>query len=153
VAARDREPEVLRVLAELGMAGYASVFVGRLSRETELGALLAQAWRLDDVAARYRHFLAEYGPLQRRAGQRALDDRRAFIARTSMLHRFRGFPFLDPELPAALDPVRELRGKVVATFDAVYRGLEPAAGRHFHDVTWSGPAVGCDQQGRVRGLE
>jgi len=150
VAASDREQEVLRVLAELGMAGYASVFVGRLSRET---ALIAQAWRLDDVAARYRDFLAEYGPLQRRARQRALDDQRAFIARTSMLHRFRGFPFIDPELPPALDPVGELRGQVVATFDAVYRGLEPAAVRHFHDVTRSGPAVGGDQQSRVRRLE
>jgi phenylacetic acid degradation operon negative regulatory protein len=153
VAASDREQEVLRVLAALGMAEYASVFVGRLSRETELGALIAQAWRLDDVAARYRDFLAVYGPLERRAGQRALDDQRAFIARTSMLHRFRGFPFIDPELPPELDPVRELRGKVVATFDAVYRGLEPRAERHFSDVTRSGPAVGCDQQPRVRRLE
>jgi phenylacetic acid degradation operon negative regulatory protein len=153
VAASDREQEVLRVLAALGMAEYASVFVGRLSRETELGALIAQAWRLDDVAARYRDFLAVYGPLERRAGQRALDDQRAFIARTSMLHRFRGFPFLDPELPPELDPVLELRGKVVATFDAVYRGLEPAAERHFSDVTRSGPAVGCDQQPGVRRRE
>ena len=153
VAASDREQEVLRVLAALGMTEYASVFVGRLSRETELGALIAQAWRLDDVAARYRDFLAVYGPLERRAGQRALDDQRAFIARTSMLHKFRGFPFLDPELPPELDPVRELRGKVVATFDTVYRGLEPAAERHFSDVTRSGPAVGGDQQLRVRRLE
>jgi phenylacetic acid degradation operon negative regulatory protein len=153
VAASDREQEVLRVLAALGMAEYASVFVGRPSRETELGALIAQAWRLDDVAARYRDFLAVYGPLERRAGQRTLDDQRAFIARTSMLHRFRGFPFLDPELPPELDPVLELRGKVVATFDAVYRGLEPAAERHFSDVTRSRPAVGCDQQPGVRRRE
>ena len=135
VAASDREQEVLHVLAELGIAEHASVFVGRQSRETELGALIAQAWRMDDVAARYRHFLADYGPLVRAAGRRGLDGERAFVARTSMLHRFRGFPFIDPELPGALDPLGELRRDVVATFDAVYAGLERSASRHFDDVT------------------
>lgn len=153
VAASDREQEVSRVLTELGMAEYASVFVGRLSRETELTALIAQAWRLNDVAARYRDFLAEYGTLGGRTGPRTLDDEHAFIARTSMLHRFRGFPFLDPELPRELDPVRELRGQVVATFDAVYRSLELGAGRHFHELTRSGPPVGRNQQPAVRRLE
>jgi DNA-binding transcriptional regulator PaaX len=51
-----------------------------------------------------------------------------------MLHRFRGFPSIDPELPAASDPVRTLRGDVVATFDDVYEQLEPVADGYFRSV-------------------
>lgn len=48
-----------------------------------------------------------------------------------MLHLFRGFPFMDPELPEEIDSVRELRKQVVAVFDEIYAALEPEASEYF----------------------
>jgi phenylacetic acid degradation operon negative regulatory protein len=51
-----------------------------------------------------------------------------------MLHRFREFPFLDPELPDAIARGRRRREQVVATFDDVYGQLADAADAHFSAV-------------------
>jgi DNA-binding transcriptional regulator PaaX len=48
-----------------------------------------------------------------------------------MLHRFRGFPSIDPELPRAVDDVAALRAKAVACFDDAYSALEASAATYF----------------------
>lgn len=134
VAARDREQEVRLLLSELDIAAYASVLVGRMSIGLPPIALVAQAWKLDAVASRYEAFLAEYGPLRTAKARRGLTSREAFRTRTLLLHRFRGFPFMDPELPQGVDPLLRTRARVTATFDQVYAGLEDQATAHFREV-------------------
>jgi phenylacetic acid degradation operon negative regulatory protein len=134
LAAHDREQDVLALLRDLGIEAYVSLFVGRISDGLAPTALAHSAWSLDEVAIRYRGFLSAYGPLERAAARTGLSAEHAFVARTVMLHRFRGFPFIDPELPAAIDPLRTLRADVVATFDAVYEQLEPVADGYFRSV-------------------
>jgi hypothetical protein len=58
-----------------------------------------------------------------------------------MLHGFRGFAFLDPELADGPRGLDRLRGRVVETFDAVYLGLEATAERHFGSVARPEPVV------------
>lgn len=140
VAARDREQEVRALLRELDIEAYASVLVGRLSRGLPPVALVAQAWDLEAVAARYDEFLEEYGPYRKAKARRALEPRDAFVIRTQLLHRFRGFPFTDPELPEAMNALDARRGEVVATFDEVYAGLSKAADGFFRGVAQPGGA-------------
>jgi phenylacetic acid degradation operon negative regulatory protein len=134
VAPRDREQEVRTLLRELRIEEYASLFIGRLSEDLPLTALIAQAWRLESVALRYEAFLATYKPLGRPSERKRLTSEQAFVSRTLMLHQFRAFPFMDPELPPSADPLRKLRREVVATFDRVYRALEAEATEHFRAV-------------------
>jgi phenylacetic acid degradation operon negative regulatory protein len=134
IAAGDREPEVLRILSELGVEAYASVLVGELSSALGPSALVEQGWDLEVVEAAYRAFLDEFVGLRGARAQRRLDEREAFVRRTQMLHHFRGFAFLDPELADGAKALDRLRGRVVETFDAVYRGLEETAERHFAAV-------------------
>jgi phenylacetic acid degradation operon negative regulatory protein len=141
LAAHDREQEVLALVRDLGIEAYVSLFVGRISDGLAPTALAHSAWSLDEVAIRYRGFLSAYGPLQRAAARRRLSAEHAFVARTVMLHRFRGFPFIDPEFPAAIDPVQTLRADVVATFDAVYEQLEPVADGYFRSVARRTPGL------------
>lgn len=134
VAARDREPEVLALLRTLEIEEYASLMVGRVSEGAPPVALIAQAWKLEETAARYDTFLAEFGPLRSAAARRRLSGAEAFHRRTLMLHRFRAFPFADPELPLAIDPLHSLRHGVVACFDEVYAALNEPATEHFWQV-------------------
>jgi len=131
VAARDREREVRLLLAQLGIEPYTSVMVGHMSPELPPIALVAQAWRLDETRLRYESFLAEFEGLQRGRARARLSPAEAFRSRTLMLHRFRNFPFIDPELPRAVDAVRDLRARAVACFDDVYSALEGAASDYF----------------------
>jgi phenylacetic acid degradation operon negative regulatory protein len=134
VAARDREHDVMVLLRQLGIERYASVLVGRVSSEIPPIALVAEAWDLDDARKRYEAFLGEFGGLRSARGRRGLDDAGAFRRRTLLLHRFRGFPSIDPELPEDVDTVRALRSEVVACFDEVYAALKDPATEHFWSV-------------------
>jgi phenylacetic acid degradation operon negative regulatory protein len=77
-----------------------------LSFQAELGALgeprkvIAEAWDLERIEAHYRDFLADFGRL------RPGSPERTFAAQTAMVHAWRKFPFLDPDLPDELLPKR-----------------------------------------------
>jgi phenylacetic acid degradation operon negative regulatory protein len=134
VAARDRAHEVVLLLRELELERYASVMVGQMSPEVPPVALVDEAWRLGGAAERYRSFLAEFGGRPARSRHARMTAAQAFRTRTLLVHRFREFPSIDPELPEHLDPLRELRRKVVARFDELYRELEEPASRYFWDT-------------------
>lgn len=136
VAARNREQEVLLLLRELDIEAYASVLVGRLSRGLPPVALIAQAWDLEAVGRNYDAFIAEFGPYRTAKARKGLNPQQAFLTRTLLLHRFRGFPFADPELPETVSNghAHAQRAEVVATFDEVYAGLAQPAQEHFRAI-------------------
>jgi phenylacetic acid degradation operon negative regulatory protein len=107
-------------------------------------ALVAEAWRLDGAEDRYRAFLTEFGGRRTSAAPRR-SAAQAFRTRTLLIHRFREFPFIDPELPEQLDRLRDLRGEVVARFDDLYRDLEEPATRYFWN-TVAPHAVGDERR-------
>jgi phenylacetic acid degradation operon negative regulatory protein len=131
VAARDREGEVMRLLRQFEIEPYVSVMVGHMTPELAPMALIAEAWKLDDTRDRYEAFLSEYEGLRTARARKRLSAAEAFRARTLLLHRFRAFPSVDPELPKAVDTLRELRGQAVVCFEDVYAALEPPATEYF----------------------
>jgi phenylacetic acid degradation operon negative regulatory protein len=64
-----------------------------------------------------------------------LDDRRSLVLRTRLIHTFRQFPFLDPELPEDLVAPPPHRVEAVRLFHDLYGALAPAAQRHFEEAT------------------
>lgn len=138
VAAHDREPQARAVLRDLEVDAFASVFVGRLSRDLPPTALIAQAWDVDVVAEQYRAFVADHGPLRHPGKGERLSPRDAFATRTVMFHRFREFPATDPELPREIDPLHALRSDAVSIFDAVHAQLAGPAGEHFRRTAQPG---------------
>jgi phenylacetic acid degradation operon negative regulatory protein len=63
------------------------------------------------------------------------DDRQALLLRTRLMHTFREFPSLDPELPADLVPAPTYRDEAVRLFHDLYPALEGGAQRYFDEVT------------------
>lgn len=130
IAPHDRREEVVALVSELEIAPHVCVLTGEMSPELPPLALVAETWRLDRVAGQYRAFLADFERLSDGSGRR-LSDAEAFRAHTLMLHRFRGFPLVDPELPPAHDPVLELRSQVVGCFDEASAALADRAASWF----------------------
>jgi phenylacetic acid degradation operon negative regulatory protein len=127
ISPHDREREVVALIRELGVAEYAGVMLGRPSGSLHVGALVSRAWDLDALDERYRAFVDEFAP----HADARIDDRDAFLLRTRLVHVFRRFAALDPELP---DAPRH-REQAVALFHRLYEVLGPAAQRHFDAAT------------------
>jgi phenylacetic acid degradation operon negative regulatory protein len=125
---------VKALIDQLEVADYVSIFLARMARGSEKAILSSGAWELAGLPDRYDEFLAEFSPLTKPKAQRELSDREAFISRSRLVHAFRGFSLLDPELPDSIVPLHDRRSKAVTVFDTVYEDLAPAADRHFEEI-------------------
>lgn len=96
----EREPEVKEVLGDLGLLDAARSFSGRIGGIGDGRDLVVEAWDLDTIGADYQRFIDRY-EVRRPAGGR---DR--FVDLTRLVHDWRRFPFVDPDLPAELLPGR-----------------------------------------------
>ena len=131
IAPHDREAEVIALLGELGVTEHAGLLLGRPSAALDVRRFAGRAWDLDELAARYTAFVEQFS---RYPGEE-LTDATAFDVRTRLVHTFRAFPSLDPELPADLVPAPDRRAAAVELFHDLYTALAPAAQRHFDEVT------------------
>jgi phenylacetic acid degradation operon negative regulatory protein len=142
VSPHDHSEDVIRLLAELGVSDYATMFTAEPDAVVGLPAMVSRAWDLSGLLDRYEAFDTEFSPLCRRRALAALTDRDAFLTRTRLVHQFRGFPVMDPELPEAVAPVSGPRERAAATFHELYEGLAPASRRHFDAITAAYEAAG-----------
>jgi phenylacetic acid degradation operon negative regulatory protein len=132
ISPHDREREVVALIDELRVGEHAGVMVGRPAAALDFRALVSRAWDLDALDERYRAFIDEFSSA---GGRAARDEHEAFRQRTRLVHVFRRFPALDPELPDELMHAPAHRADAVALFDRLYAALAPSAQRHFDAVT------------------
>lgn len=90
--------EAREVLAELGLNRSVFSFVGGHAGIGHEPELVARAWDLPEIAARYERFLATFADLE------PADDTEALLSQIHLVHEWRRFPFLDPQLPTTLLP-------------------------------------------------
>lgn len=126
IAPHDREQAALALLDELGVTRYAGLLLGRPSLAR---GLIDRIWDLDALAKRYRAFVEAF------ATAPAATDRDAWQLRTRLVHTFRQFALLDPELPQDLVAAPEGRAAAIDLFHTRYPALAPAAQRYFDEVT------------------
>ena len=139
VSPHDHSAEVQDLLRELGVADSGAVFIASLRPGPGMPAMVARAWDLSGLEERYDAFCAGFDSYVA-PGAPSLGDREAFLVRTRLMHTFRAFAQLDPELPDELAPLSRARARAVEIFDALYTSLAPSSQRHFDAVTRSSPA-------------
>lgn len=98
----DHEDAAVQVLDDLDLR-VATSFVAELGQLGDGRDIVSRAWKLDEVNEQYRDFIDMTPAVEGAAGadSAGLDAARQL---TALVHRWRRFPFLDPELPAALLP-------------------------------------------------
>jgi phenylacetic acid degradation operon negative regulatory protein len=135
LAPHDREREVAALLDELGVCEHVGVLLGAPAASLDFRSFVARVWDVDELARRYQAFVDHYGRYDAASSRAGLDDQEALGLRTRLIHTFRQFPFLDPELPEDLVPCPPHRPEAVRLFHDLYAALAPAAQRHFDEVT------------------
>jgi phenylacetic acid degradation operon negative regulatory protein len=129
LAPHDRERELSAVLTELDVTEHAGVLLGRPATAIDFGAFVTRVWDLADLAERYRAFVEHF------RDHEVHDDRQALVLRTRLVHTFREFPTIDPDLPESLVPAPRHRAEALRLFHDLYPALAPAATRYFDEVT------------------
>jgi phenylacetic acid degradation operon negative regulatory protein len=135
LAPHDRETEVVSLLGELGIDAHAGVLRGSLAANLDPATLVGRAWDLAELDRRYTEFVRNFRRHATAGGRRTLDGAAAFGVRTRLVHTFRQFPALDPELPDGLVAPPKNRDEAVRLFDDLYAALAEPAQRHFDEVT------------------
>lgn len=135
IAPRNHEAEVIALVDELGLRDHAAVMVGRPSSTLDVRRFVDRIWDLDNLAKLYREFVEQFGRYADVTARSGLDDRSGLVVRTQLVHAFRQFPFLDPELPSDVASPPEHRASAVKLFHDLYEALAGPAQRHFDDVT------------------
>ena len=98
-----KEDAIRARLAELESTGALIVIQGARIAQTADANLVSIGWDFGELARRYRHFIATFGPLDQITSP--LSDRAsAFSLRTLLLHEYRKIHLRDPLLPASLLP-------------------------------------------------
>lgn len=117
----EREAFANAVLEELGLVDGAAVLRAEAGTLVSDIALLHRAWDLDALGGRYRSFVDAVEALDPR------DDAERFAALVTLVHEWRRFPFVDPEIPDALLPPDWPGHRAKALFDERHASWSPAA--------------------------
>jgi phenylacetic acid degradation operon negative regulatory protein len=134
IVPRDRARDVTALLDELGLREHAALMLARPAASLDFTGFITRVWDLDELGQGYRAFVHEYGPYHTDTVPDDIDDRQAFLLRTRLIHTFRQFPSLDPELPEDLVPAPQHRAEAVRLFHDLYAALAQRAQRHFDEV-------------------
>lgn len=121
----DREAEAKQLLEELGLAASTLSFTGPFAGIGSEKNVLEQAWNLREIADRYRAFLAEFAGLRPEPGPETM------LAQIRLVHAWRRFPFLDPQLPAELLPPDWIGARAAAVFREQHTAWRDVAQGHW----------------------
>ncbi len=118
----EREAELVAAIRDAPVA-LATSFVASLGMLGRPSDVAAAAWDLDAVRRHYEAFVEDFASIRPSSGEAY------FRMQTLLVHAWRKFPFLDPDLPAEVLPSGWPRRRAHELF----------TGRH---GAWSGPARG-----------
>jgi phenylacetic acid degradation operon negative regulatory protein len=124
----ERAAEVRRIIDDLELGEAAYSFVGPYGMVGSEAELVRRAWDLDEVSQAYAAFLSEFARLEPVGGEATL------LAQIRIVHAWRRFPFLDPQLPDVLLPARWIGHRARSVFEAKHESWERPARRRWAEI-------------------
>ncbi|WP_028925747.1 PaaX family transcriptional regulator [Pseudonocardia acaciae] len=121
----DKQAEVAEVIRELDLDEVSSSFVGPFGQIGQERQLVDQAWNLADVEREYHDFIDAVSNADPTTPADVLREQ------IHLVHTWRRFPFLDPQLPAELLPGSWVGAKAAALFHERHDLWSEPAGQHW----------------------
>lgn len=155
ISPHHQEDAVRYLAEEYDLHGLLHLFMARYAGPEEDHKLVTHCWNLEAIAAKYQEFLAEVQPRydqMRRvlsSGQE-IPDSRLFAERVWLVHQWRKFLHLDPDLPEELLPKDWGGARPRELFWEYYRFLSGGAERFFLQVFYP-PGAPADDTGDIGG--
>lgn len=118
---------------------YVEIFTAQHLGWSEAQQLVQKSWNLDGINQAYKEFIDLYEPQYKdfvkkvKKGQ-DIADSYCFVEKTKLVHHYRKFLFIDPDLPNVLLPSLWLGKEADDLFKNYYDLLHPAAVRFFEEA-------------------
>ena len=125
----SRQAEAHALLEHLELESGPMSFIARYGSIGEQQAMVAAAWDLATVSTRYQQFIDEFTHVRPATPDEALR------AQIKLVHEWRRFPFLDPQLPAELLPARWAGTRAAALFTDKHQAWRPAAHARWEELS------------------
>lgn len=122
-----RQAEAQDILAKLDVGSPMS-FIASYGDIGDEESMVARSWDLSEVEDRYEDFIDQFTGLAPASGEAALR------AQTRLVHEWRRFPFLDPQLPARLLPVNWSGAKAAELFHGKHLAWREPAQQHWDEL-------------------
>ncbi|MPZ14225.1 MAG: phenylacetic acid degradation operon negative regulatory protein PaaX [Chloroflexi bacterium] len=141
VCPHDVEDDLRGVVSSLGIGRHVETFCATHDGFTSDRELAARCWDLQSINRRYGTFLAKYRPLYESFLRREdVTDSECFVQRFLLIHEYRKFFFIDPELPEELLPSVWHGAEARELFQTFHLLLAERANRYFDSVFEAPPA-------------
>jgi phenylacetic acid degradation operon negative regulatory protein len=137
----ERESE-LRQMADGSVADLLS-FRAELGSIGDPGRVISEAWDLDAVAGAYREFISAFGRLRPKTPEAV------FRVQTLLVHAWRKFPFLDPDLPENMLPPGWPRSRAHDVFHDRHASWHETAQDYFRSLEAADRASGSSKSSRT----
>lgn len=121
----SREAEAKQVVESLGLDVAVFSFCGPFAGIGSERTMMEQAWHLGDLADAYEEFVREFAGLRPEPGDQAL------LAQIRLVHAWRRFPRLDPQLPLELLPPHWIGVRAANVFKDLHLAWHDAAQRRW----------------------
>ncbi len=144
ICSRDPGIDLERVIESLKIGQYVETFTATHNGYSPSKELVQRCWDLNAINQEYAKFLDKFKPrwcaylVQTDAGQHP-EPNEAFVERFMLIHEYRKFPFIDPELPIELLPEGWLGGEAAALFRGFHSKLAEKANQFFDSVFEKAP--------------
>ncbi len=122
------EAEAAAVIEELGLDAEAMSFTARFAGIGNEQTMVDKAWNLDEVGARYEEFIDAF------TGLRPTEPDAVLVAQARLVHEWRRFPFLDPQLPDKLLPPRWSGTRARQLFDTKHAEWHGTAQQRWREI-------------------
>jgi phenylacetic acid degradation operon negative regulatory protein len=123
----EREAE-LRSAIRAAPAAEATSFVASLGAFGRAEDVVAAAWGLDEVREHYEAFIEDFAAI------RPSSDEAFFRMQTLLVHAWRKFPFVDPDLPSEVLPAGWPRRRAHELFTGRHARWQPGARSYFESL-------------------
>jgi phenylacetic acid degradation operon negative regulatory protein len=123
----DRGAEV-RSAVDGAAAAVLAFSAHQLDLDGETADIVSQAWDLGGIAEQYEAFIRDF------ADVRPASPRETFAAQLAMVHAWRKFPFVDPDLPRELLPAGWPHDRALGLFRSRHERWQREAAAYFRSL-------------------
>ncbi|MGZ4111708.1 MAG: phenylacetic acid degradation operon negative regulatory protein PaaX [Tumebacillaceae bacterium] len=140
----DLRDKVREITDSHDITNYVEIFHSEHMGWSEPKKLVEKCWNLDEINSAYKEFIETYQPqyeahLAMVRTQQDIPESRCFVEKTQLVHQYRKFLFIDPDLPEELLPELWLGREADQLFSEYYELLHPCAVNFFETVYESAP--------------
>lgn len=145
ISPRILQHELEDLLKSLKIRDHVEIFCAEHLGFSSNQEIVARCWNLEGLNRTYADFITKYEPLLNQhkaslAEGHTLDPAECFVQRFMLVHEYRSFPYVDPNLPAELLPDGWLGNKALQVFREYYELLTTGANAFVDDVFARAPS-------------